>query len=58
MNTEIRNSDLIKRSNGMPADLTATVSKLSPSLPKVIMEEMSISKRKGQRYSGSAHVTC
>jgi len=40
MNTKGR----MNRSNEIPADLMATSSKLSPRLPKVIMEESKIAK--------------
>lgn len=38
---DTKNSGCIKRSKGMPADLIATNSKLSPRLPKVIIDDNS-----------------
>ena len=35
-----KNKGRIKRNNGIPADLIATNSKLSPKFPKVIMDEI------------------
>ena len=44
MNSEQINSGRIKRSRGMPADLMATSSNVSPRLPKVMMEESSTAR--------------
>ena len=38
------NKGRMKRSNGIPADLMATNSKLSPRLPKVMIEEIKMAK--------------
>jgi hypothetical protein len=40
MHKETNSKGLINRSNEIPADFIATNSKLSPRLPKVIMEEI------------------
>jgi hypothetical protein len=42
MSIEIINKGLINRNREMPADLMATNSKLSPKLPKVMMDEIKI----------------
>ena len=41
-NIAIKNNGLINLNNGIPEDLIATSSKLSPSLPNVIIEESKI----------------
>ena len=38
------NKGLINLNKGMPADLMATISKVSPRLPKVIIEEINNAK--------------
>ena len=53
-------SGLIKRSRGIPADLMATNSKLSPRLPKVMMEESSKArgKARGTQLTATSPVKC
>jgi len=42
MQKDTTNKGLINRNNEIPADFMATNSKLSPRLPKVMMEEIKI----------------
>lgn len=51
MMMEPKKSGRIKRNSGMPADLIATVSKLSPSFPNVMIEESNTASGKA---SGTA----
>ena len=44
MNIDTINRGLINRNREMPADLMATNSKLSPKLPKVMIDEIKIAK--------------